>query len=94
MLRELDSTQLTFNELNINLPEIDIVSYKLTEKWPYLNKTIGEISFRKLYSLTIIAIMRHDKQIINPPADEFLYKDDIIIIMGPKDKIKNFIKDF
>jgi CPA2 family monovalent cation:H+ antiporter-2 len=93
MLRELDGTQLTFNELNINLPEIDIVSYKLTESWPHLNKTIGEINFRKLFSLTIIAIMRHEKQIINPSADEFLYKDDIIIVMGPKDKIKNFIKD-
>jgi len=31
MLRELDSYQLTFNDLNINLPEIDIISYKLTE---------------------------------------------------------------
>lgn len=94
MLRELDNVQLTFNELNINLPEIDIASYKLTESWPYLNKTIGAINFRKLFSLTIIAIIRHNKQIINPGADELLYMDDVIIITGPKDKIKNFIKEF
>lgn len=93
MLRQLDSNQLSFNELNINLPDIDIVSYKLSDKWPYLNKTIGEINFRNLFSLTIIAIMRGEKQIINPGANEFLYEEDVIILMGPKDKVQNFIKN-
>jgi CPA2 family monovalent cation:H+ antiporter-2 len=94
MLRELDSFQLTFNDLNVNLPEIDIVSYKLTDKWPYINKSIGEINFRNVFSLTLIAIIRGEKTIVNPTADEILYGNDIIIIIGPKDKIKNFIKNF
>jgi K+/H+ antiporter YhaU regulatory subunit KhtT len=94
MLRQVDSIQLTFNDLNVNLPEIDIISYKLIDKWPYLDKNLREINFRNIFFLTIIAIIRGDKTIINPSAEEFLYKDDIIILVGPKDKIKNFIEIF
>ena len=93
MLRELDSYQLTFNDLNINLPEIDIISYKLTEEWPFINKSIGEIDFRNIFSLTIIAIIRGEKTIINPNANERLYENDTIVIIGPKDKIRTFIKN-
>ena len=94
MLRQVDSIQLTFNDLNVNLPEIDIISYKLIDKWPYLDKNLREINFRNVFFLTIIAIIRGDKTIINPSAEEFLYKDDIIVLLGPKDKIKNFIESF
>jgi len=86
MLRELDSYQLTFNDLNINLPEIDIISYKLTEKWPFINKSIGEIDFRNRFSLTIIAIIRGEKRLLIPLQMKGYMKTIQLLLLDQKIK--------
>ena len=56
-------------------------------------KTIEELQIRAKTGVTIIAVSRGDKNVVNPPAD-FIFQDgDTLVAIGESDQLKRFERD-
>ncbi len=51
------------------------------------NKTLKELDLRRKYDVTVLAIKRGDKFIVNPSAEEVIVQDDILVVLGRREKI-------
>ncbi len=51
------------------------------------NKTLKELDLRRKYDMTVLAIKRGDKFIVNPSAEEVIVQDDILVVLGRREKI-------
>jgi len=87
MLRLLSKESITFSDLKLNLPDVEISSYKIGKTSPIIDKTLAEIELRKKYGITILVIHRGGETISMPGGNMKLWADDILVIIGPRDKI-------
>jgi CPA2 family monovalent cation:H+ antiporter-2 len=94
MLRNLAGSKVGINGLTIKLPNIDIISVRIPENWYFINKSIGEVNFRNRFGLTILAILRGENTILNPGANEILFRNDILVLIGPKEKVSKVLHQF
>lgn len=67
---------------------------KVTEDSPLANKSIAQSQIRKKTGVTIISIIRGDKSIINPLPDEIIYPGDELVLVGTREQIEHFMKEF
>lgn len=51
------------------------------------NKTLKELDLRRKYDMTVLAIKRGDKFIVNPSAEEVIVQDDIVVVLGRREKM-------
>ena len=88
LAHSLDSNNiLDFIQLS---PEYSIIEIKVLEKW--VGKSIEELNFRDKYKATILGIER-DKDIeIIPGANEKLFEDDVLIVLGKDEILHNIEK--
>jgi CPA2 family monovalent cation:H+ antiporter-2 len=77
-----DSTQILKE-----LPNLDVVALKIRPDAVVAGKTIRELEFRKVYGVTLVAILRKNKLIEHPEAGFRLEGEDIIYIMGRREQI-------
>lgn len=84
-----------------NLEQIDMVFNDLVIEWfnveghaKAVNKTIGELDIRQAYKITVIAIIRKNKEkIVNPGSKDIIKEGDTLIVSGERVELKRFIKD-
>lgn len=69
------------------LPNLDISALKVWPGCEVADKTIKEIHFRKVYGVTLIAILRKDKLIEHPDANTRLAENDVVYVMGKGEQI-------
>ncbi len=77
----LRGTDLPGKSLKKNLdllPNIEVDSYKLTKDSHLIGKSISELQIRKKTNVTILAVKRKEKVLINPPSFKFDINDVII----------------
>ncbi len=67
---------------------------KVTENSPLINKSIAESQIRKRTGVTVISIIRGDKSITNPLPEEVIYPGDILVLVGTREQIEHFMKEF
>jgi len=87
MLRILSKESITFSDLKLDLPNVEISSYKIGKTSPIIGKTLAEIELRKKYGITLLVIHRSGETISMPGGNMKLCADDILVIIGPQDKI-------
>lgn len=80
---ETDQSNLLFNEL----PNIEITALKVRDDSFVIGKTISEIRFRKVFGVTLVAVLRQDQLIEHPDVHTRLEKHDIVYIMGRSEQI-------
>ncbi|MFN3599504.1 MAG: potassium channel family protein [Aquificaceae bacterium] len=51
------------------------------------NKTLKELDLRKRYDITVLAIKRGERFVVNPSSDEKILPKDILVVLGNKTKI-------
>ena len=51
------------------------------------NKTLKELDLRRKYDVTVLAIRRGGKFIVNPSAEEVIVQNDILVVLGRREKI-------
>jgi CPA2 family monovalent cation:H+ antiporter-2 len=68
-------------------PNIEIASHKLDDDSPIIDKSLLETQFRKMYEVTLVAILRNDALIEHPKPNTVFQKGDIIYIMGRPEQI-------
>ena len=68
------------------LPNLDIIALKIGSDSFVVGKSIRELEFRKVFKVTLIAILRKNKLIEHPDANFTLESQDIIYIMGKREQ--------
>ena len=82
------------DELFKELPNLEIMALKVREGSFVIGKSIREIRFRKVFGVTLVAILRKDKLIEHPDGNRKLEMDDTVYIMGRPEQIANAFELF
>jgi len=70
------------NELQIHFPDLEVSAVKVIENYPLVNRSISDLKLKTDFGLSIIALRRDEKNIINPDAKEIIRAEDIIYVLG------------
>jgi CPA2 family monovalent cation:H+ antiporter-2 len=92
MLRDFPIPDLSYKEMKINNPELNIASIRLSDQSRFIGKTISESAIRQNYGVTILAIRRKNAVITNPAGDEKFEENDLIVVHGNSPDINRFIE--
>ncbi len=76
------------------LQNLAIEWFKVEKGSPIAGKTIKELEIRKKTGATVISIIRGDETITNPLPDEVIKEGDILVLIGSRDQIEKFFKEF
>jgi len=87
MFRMLSKESISFSDLKLHLPEVEISTFRIGKGSTLAGKTLGQIDLRRRYGITLLVIHRNSQIISTPGGDEILYEGDILVVMGPTEKI-------
>jgi CPA2 family monovalent cation:H+ antiporter-2 len=87
MLRSLPRTSATLSDLIIDIPDIEISTFRVVSDAPVCGKTLGEMALRKRHGVTVVAIERGGQILANPGAEATLEAQDRAIVLGTAEKI-------
>jgi CPA2 family monovalent cation:H+ antiporter-2 len=87
MLRSLPRTSATLSDLIIDVPDIEISTFRVVFGSVVCGKSLGEMALRKQHGVTVVAIERSGQVLANPGAEATLEAGDRAIILGTPEKI-------
>ncbi|MEA1971228.1 MAG: cation:proton antiporter [Thermodesulfobacteriota bacterium] len=87
MFRSLSKDTLSFSDLDLQLPDVEISTLRIAEKSPLVGKSLDEIELRKKYGVTVLAVRRESQILSNPDVDMLFYANDVLFVLGPPDKV-------
>jgi len=91
MLRSLSKNSTSLYDLKLHLPDLEINTFRVSERSPVIGKSLSEIELRKKFGVTVLAIHR-DKQILSgPDGNTRLHAGDVLVIIGPPPKLAGII---
>jgi CPA2 family monovalent cation:H+ antiporter-2 len=91
MFRSLSSEGKSFNNLSLELPEVQISTLNVQKsKNNIIGKPIIESKIRQSYGITIVGIKRNGEIISNITPDTKILQDDIIYVFGKYNDIEKF----
>lgn len=70
-------------------PNYSVLELTTPQNW--VGKSISELNIRSFYNLNILAIKLGDGLEINPDSQKVLSQDDILLVLGKKDELKNLL---
>ena len=82
---------VSFEELLQLTGGYGISRIEVTEKSPYINKTLAESDLRK-HDITVLAIIREGVTMPNPTANRKILKGDGLISFGKRENIRNEVE--
>ncbi|MGC9325826.1 MAG: cation:proton antiporter [Desulfomonilia bacterium] len=91
MFRSLSGEATSIYRLEQELPEFKISTLKVHEGSVVSGKTLQDLELRKKYRVSILAIRREGKTILNPGGEDTLMNDDVLVISGQIQHILNII---
>lgn len=85
--KSLETIEIAFDDLLIEW-------FKVEPGAKAVNQSIGDLKIRENYDVTIVAIIKRNKQKINTPGPHTLLEaGDTLIVSGHRTQIKNIIKE-
>ncbi|MDN5379541.1 TrkA family potassium uptake protein [Thermodesulfobacterium sp.] len=73
---------------------VDIEEIYVSEKSPYAGKTLKEAEIGKIFGVIIVGIKRREGKIeFNPSAESYIMPGDILLAIGPPDKLELLEKE-
>ena len=91
MLRSLVYPSPTVSDLEIQLSDVDIHVLKVRSGSSAIGKSLQELDLRKKYGVTVLAIRRDADFVANPAAGEKLQVEDVLVLLGTPDAIRNVV---
>ncbi|MBW2637607.1 MAG: cation:proton antiporter [Deltaproteobacteria bacterium] len=82
MFRGLSRDSTALSPLKLDLSEVEISTFRVTEDSSLAEKTLGRIQLRKKYGISVLAIRRRSEIIYNPSADDWIEPGDILFVLG------------
>lgn len=87
MFRAPSLAQLSHSDLKLHIPEIEISTFRISEKSPLVGRSLQEVDLRKKYGITVLLIRRNSTIHSHPDAHTRLQSDDLITVLGKPEKI-------
>jgi len=87
MFRSLSKEPASFPGLKCHLPDIEIVTLRVFKRAPAVGWTLAQIGLRKKCGVTVLAVRRNSQMISNPDGDLRFCAGDLVVVIGPPDKI-------
>ncbi|MEB9738606.1 cation:proton antiporter regulatory subunit [Bacillus thuringiensis] len=73
---------------------ITIEWFKVENKAFAAKKTIGQLEIRKIYNVTVIAIIRENmKKLFNPGPESVIEEGDMLVVSGERNEVKKLINE-
>lgn len=94
LLRTYSPEPKSVDSLRFYLPNVEIVSFRVEHNSPSVGKTLLETEMRKKYGVTLLAIRRGEEVFSNPPAEIRFCADDVLFVVGTKNRIEEVRKLF
>ncbi len=94
MLRSLSKDPLSFSELKLNLPDVEISTFRVWKQSSAHGKTLGALELRKKYGVSILAVRRGEVMFSNPGADMQIMGDDVVVVLGTPEIIALVMRIF
>lgn len=69
-------------------------NYSIFEMLPpqkFHQKSLKELDLRKRHDMTVLAIKRGERLIVNPSGDEFILPDDVLVVLANKNKVYSMV---
>jgi len=67
--------------------DTEILTFRLDERSTLAGRSLGQANLRKDHGVTVVAIKRPDGVAASPGADEVLTGGDMLVVMGPPEKV-------
>ncbi len=87
MFRSLSKEPASFPGLKCHLPDVEIVTLRVLKRAPAVGWTLAQIGLRKKCGVTVLAVRRNSQMISNPAGDLHFCAGDLLVVIGPPDKI-------
>ena len=81
-------------ERELFLRNLAIEWVKVEPGSPLVGKSIEELGIRKKTGVTVISIVRGDHTITNPLPEEVIREGDTLILVGTREQMDRFFKEF
>ncbi|MFD2515620.1 cation:proton antiporter [Pontibacter locisalis] len=91
MLRSMTGRNSNMGSFEVDLPDIEVASLRVyTDDKEIINKPLLEADVRNRFSITIVAIKRESKTILDINAKTMINQGDIIYVVGKPDDVMRF----
>lgn len=94
MFRSLSRENLKITSRNEVFKGMEVSSIRIPYKSFLAGKKIEDIELRKKYGVTVVAIQRGREVIPNPGGHDLILPEDILFLLGEKEKLHNFVHKF
>jgi len=91
MLRSRSRDSLSFSDLSLNLPDVEINTLRVAERSPVDGQALGQVELRKRYGVSVLAIRRGETTLSNPGAETRILGNDVVVVLGAPDRIAEAI---
>ena len=87
MFRSLSREPLSFPDLKIRIPNLDISVWQIETSAPIVGQSLDRIRLRSKYGLTLLAVRRGEAVITNPSAETVIQAGDQLVVLAAPPKI-------
>jgi CPA2 family monovalent cation:H+ antiporter-2 len=94
VLRGISRESDSFRDGLRHLHDFEISTFRLGELAPLAGKSLAQIELRKKYGVTVLTIRRDSQMLPNPEPDMQLLANDLLIVMGTPDNLRNSLSLF
>ncbi|KPK29860.1 MAG: potassium transporter KefB [Nitrospira bacterium SG8_3] len=87
MFRNLSKASASFSDLKLELPNVDISAFRISQGSTLIGKTLAQLQLRRRCGVSVVAIRRDAQILSNPGAETLLQSNDELFVLGPPAKI-------
>ena len=80
--------------LRRHFPNIEIKALKISEGSFLIDKSLAEVNFRKIFGVTVVALVRGNEIIEHPGPEDILKKGDVAYVLGKSEQIAMAVELF
>lgn len=88
MLRSKSSKPTKLSEIKLNLSNVEINAFRLSEKSILVGKTLADSHLRQQYGMTVLLIRRNKEILSSPSPETLLLVNDVVVLVGDKMPLK------
>ena len=82
MLRDLRPPPLSFAEVQRQLADLEVETFRVNEGAPAAGKTLAELRLREQLGVTVLVVQRDGETLTNPWGGTLLLAGDVVITLG------------
>ena len=87
MLRSLSKEPASFSDLKINLPDVEISTFRVSPESPLVGRSLSQVELRKRYGVTLLAIRRNSQTLSDIGGETTFCANDILVVLGSPNRI-------